>query len=131
MVILDTNIIIDHVRQPGKESCLTRFIKQFPTETLGMSIISIQELYEEKSTRDSEKEEILLTTISLAEIIPYTYEVAEMAGKISRESKLPVGFPDAAIAATTIINSAKLLTLNTKDFRGIGDLELVGELASN
>lgn len=131
MVILDTSIIIDHVRQPGKESYLTRFIKQFPTETLGVSIVSIQELYEGKSTRDAEKEEALLTTISLIEIVPYTYEVAEVAGKISRESKLPLGFPDAAIAATTIVNGTKLLTLNTKDFRGIENLELVEKLASN
>jgi len=52
MVILDTNIIIDHLRSKGKkESVLMDIIQKYPKEMLGISVISIQELFEWKSTK--------------------------------------------------------------------------------
>ena len=58
-------------------------------------------------------------------ILPYSYEVAQMAGRIARDHKQPIEFPDAAIAATAIVNNASLFTLNQKDFKGIKELELM------
>lgn len=40
-------------------------------------------------------------------------------------AELNTQFADAAIAATAIINKAKLATLNKKDFQRIKELELV------
>jgi len=124
MVILDTSVIIDHLRQNPSSSRLLTFAKKHPQESLGISTISIQELYQGGSTRSQEAENKLLTTISSLQILPYTYEVAELAGKISRDSKVVMEFPDAAIAATAILTEAKLYTLNKKDFKGIPDLIL-------
>ncbi len=125
MVVLDTNIIIDHLRQPGKkETHLTKIAKQKPKEELAISMISVQELYEGKSTKNEEKERYLLATIVPLQILLYTYEVAQLAGKIARDLDRSIEIADAAIAATTIVNGAQLFTLNKKDFQGIEGLEL-------
>lgn len=125
MVILDTNIIIDHLRlNQQKSSYLMDLAEITPKEVIALSVISIQELYEGLSTRDANKEQFLLATISPLKIIPYSYEIAQLAGKIARDSNDPIELADAAIAATAIINRAQLYTLNSKDFEKIIGLEL-------
>lgn len=90
-----------------------------------MSMMSIQELYEGKSTKNKRKEEYLLATISPLKILPYTYETAQLAGKIARDLKRSIEMADAAIAATAILHGAQLFTLNKTDFQGIGELEII------
>lgn len=124
MVILDTNIIIDHLRKPSDESLLTRITKNHSNESLGISVISIQELYEGKSTKDLTKENFMLSILGLLTVLPYDAEVAKLAGKIARDIKTPIDLGDAAIAATTVLNGAQLLTLNEKHFESIPDLKL-------
>lgn len=124
MVILDTNIIIDHLRQREKgDTILMKVARAVGKEEMGISVISVQELYEGESTRDKRKEELLLATIAPLAIFPYTYEVSQYAGEIARDQKDAIEFADAAIAATAIIHNAQLLTLNKKDFIAIKELE--------
>lgn len=126
MVILDTNIIIDHLRTPAdKTSHLVEFVQVHPKETLAISMMSVQELYQGKSTLKEEKEKDLLATLSPLKTLPYTYEVAHLAGIITRNSSNLVSFADAAIAATTIVNNGELYTLNTKHFSDIPNLTLL------
>lgn len=127
MVILDTNIIIDHLRlhDNRQESRLMQIAKRQPKESLALSMVSIQELYEVHSTMDPQKEQYLLATISPLKILPYTYEVAKLAGEIARDLIRPIELADAAVAATTILSGGALLTINTKDFADIPGLELV------
>jgi len=125
MVVLDTSIIVDHLRQARtKQTSLMKIAKKTSKENLAISIISVQELYEGRSTKDKRREEFLLATISPLKILPYTYEVAQLAGEIARDLKRSIEFVDAAIAATAIVNGASFLTLNQKDFKGIRGLEL-------
>lgn len=123
MVVLDTSVIIEHLRQPPEKSKLIKLLKKYPQENFGISIVSIHELYEGKSTKDQEKENQLLSTISSLEILSYTWEVAKLAGIIARDLHRPIELADAAIAATTILNAGELFTLNKKDFSGIKDLK--------
>ena len=125
MVILDTNIIIDHLRQnKDQETILAKLTKKHSKETLALSIISVQELYSGKSTEMEEKEKDLLATIGPLRILPFTFETAQTGGKIARDGKKEIiDFTDAAIAATAIVNKAQLLTLNKKHFQNIKDLE--------
>ena len=123
MVILDTNIIIDHIRQPvAKETHLMKIAQKVAKENLAISLISVQELYEGRSTREKDKEEYLLATISPLKILSYNYEVAQLAGEIARDLSQSIELADAAIAATTIINGASLFTLNKRHFKDIKDL---------
>ena len=124
MVIIDTNIIIDHLRQTSDQSKLVKLLEENDTETFGISVISVQELYEGQSTKNEEKELHLLSTLSSFKILSYNIEVAQLAGKIARDSNVPVDFADASIAATAIINEAQLATLNTKHFEDLSDLQL-------
>lgn len=125
MVIFDTNIIIEHLRTKAKKSLATQFAEKYPKEVLTLSTVSVQELYEGKSSRERQKELALLSVISPLKILPYTFETAILAGKIARDLKRPIELADAAIAATAIINKASLLTKNKKDFQGIRDLILL------
>ncbi|MBI2017737.1 PIN domain-containing protein [Candidatus Daviesbacteria bacterium] len=123
MVVLDTNIIIDHLRQEDKLTYLVNFRQKFSNEKLAISVISIQELYEGQSSKDKERHRKLIKTISSLRILPYTYEVAKFAGEIARDTGAQISLADAAIAATAIINEAQLLTLNIKDFEKIKGLK--------
>jgi len=124
MVVLDTSIIIDHLRQKNGETYLMELAEKSPKENLAISVITVQELYEGKSSADQKKEEYLLATISPLKILPYNYEVAKLAGKIARDLEDPIELADAAIAATTITKGSSLFTLNKKDFKDIPDLDL-------
>lgn len=126
MVILDTSIIIDHLRQKeNRDSCLITIVKDHPNEIIAISIISIQELYEGGSTKDKNKERYLIKILDPLEIIPYTEEVAKLAGKIARDLNRPIELADAAIAASVILDQASLATLNQKDFRNINNLKIL------
>lgn len=57
------------------------------------------------------------------EVLPVNENVAEMA--ILIRQKRPVSIADALIAATAIVFELDLLTENTKDYRGIQNLELL------
>jgi len=125
MVIIDTNIIIDHLRRKNKkDSLLITIFKKFSKDELAISVVTIQELFEGKSTIDPQKEKMLLEILSLFQILPYSSEVAELAGKIARDFG-PIEFADATIAATAIINDSQLITLNKKDFIKIENLEFL------
>lgn len=124
MVILDTNIVIDHLRQNKREeTVLSKLAREKPKETLAISIISIQELYGGKSTKIQKRETDLLATIAPLKILPYTFEVAQLGGKIARDKQQAIELADATIAATAIINNTQLLTLNERHFKDIKNIE--------
>jgi len=123
MVIIDTNIIIDHLRQTKKISLLKK-LQQTTTEKMAISIISIQELFAGKSTRKKTNTNTLLSIINSLEILPYNYQIAKLAGQINRDLDNPIEFADIAIAATTVYHQSLLFTLNQKHFQNIPKLKL-------
>lgn len=124
MVVLDTNIVIDHLRCRGKKnSALDRLNRQFSRDEMGISMVTIQELYEGESTLDPDGEEELVVLVGSLKIFPYSYEVAKKSGEIARDVGRPIEIPDAAIAATSIVNHCQLATLDKKDFIDIEGLE--------
>jgi predicted nucleic acid-binding protein len=123
MVILDTNIIIEHLRRPSNSTYL-RLVVQSSQQQFAISSISLQELYIGQSTRDSEREQYMIAVLGTLKLIPHNYEIAKLAGQIMRDSPKTITFADTAIAATAIINQCPLVTLNQKDFLNIPGLEL-------
>lgn len=123
MVVCDTNILIDYVRQKRREqSVLEQITEKEGRSKLAISILTVQELFQGKSASNPTIEQSLMTLIVSFRVYPYTYEVARRAGEITRERD--ISFVDAAIAATAIVNGALLATLNKRDFAGIPGLEL-------
>lgn len=123
MVVLDTSVIIDHLRRKIKGTILDLLVEKYGWSELAISTVSVQELFVGLSSKN-QKEEIL-NLISLMKILPYTFKVAEKAGEILRDSKTGMNFVDAAIAATCVLNDCKLATLNTGDFLKIKGLDLM------
>lgn len=125
MVVVDTSIIIDHLRREDDENSPFRLlIKDIQQDQIAISIVTVQELFVGQSTKRAEINRIVLSFVANLKILPYTYEVAKLAGEIDRDLARPIDLADAAIAATVILNGAKLFTLNSKDFQGIDNLEL-------
>ena len=124
MILLDTNIIIDHLRVLSKKLSHLEIINQKEKNNLAISVVTIQELYEGKSTLYETQKKELLAIISQLKILSYTYEIAQYAGELARDLSRPIEFPDAAIASTAIINHCQLCTLNHKDFKNIKQLQL-------
>lgn len=124
-VVIDTSIIIDHLRQFKNTKTLLETILEDTQAELFISTNVIQELFAGKSSKEEEPEDEIRKILLSFKPVNITPEIAELAGQIIRDSKLTVQFADAAIAATTILNKASLFTLNKKDFRGIKSLRLL------
>lgn len=127
MVVLDTNVVIDHLRlkEKNKTSLLDLLNEEFILdEEVAISVITVQELYEGTSTRVNAREELMLSTLNSLVIFNYDFDIAKVAGKILRDSNVAIEFQDAAIAATSILKEAELFTLNNKHFVGIEGLEM-------
>ncbi|MCE7898235.1 MAG: hypothetical protein DPW11_01065 [bacterium] len=123
VIILDTNIIIDHLRLKGQDSVQFSLINSHLDDSFSISPITIQELYSGASTLRKSPLSLLNQTLSELDILMYSQKVAEIAGKIMRDYH--PSFADAAIAATAIHYGAHLATLNTKDFVGIPNLKIL------
>ena len=125
MVILDTNIIIDHLRLARfTNSILAKLSLTHTSSELAISTITIQELFTGQSSSKKRPLEDIATTLSNLSIAEYTIEVAKLAGALMRKDH-KLKFADASIAATAIHYGAHLATLNTKDFAEIPNLKLL------
>lgn len=103
MVILDTSVIIDHLRQSAEKSLLLKVFRAHQEETFGISVVTIQELYEGQSTKNEEREKNLLSVLGSLEILSYTTEVATLAGVIARDLGKPIDLADVGIADLKLI----------------------------
>lgn len=101
-----------------------KLLKKEGKSAIYISAISIQELFEGKSTADSGKLQYLLSVLAPISILEYDTKIAELGGKIARDLDRPLGFANAAIAASSIYYNCSLFTLNSKHFEGIPELEL-------
>lgn len=126
MVIIDTSLIIDHLRQKtSKDTVLATLSLKYPNGELTISTVTIQEIFAGKSSSYKKPLEKIAITLSNLSTVDYSLEIAKLAGTLARDSKYTLQFADAAIAATTLFYGASLATHNTKDFRGIPGLKLL------
>lgn len=123
MVLIDTSIIIDYLRQKDKrKTILFDFMNK--KQVLYMSIISHAESYAGKSIWEKrEAKETLEALFSDINIITLSERISESAGEIS--AKYNVDIVDAIIAATAISKKLPLATLNTKDFEKIKGIKIL------
>jgi predicted nucleic acid-binding protein len=124
MVVFDTSLIIDYLRNQGdRKTLFEEAVEKLEDENLAISVLTVQELFQGKSLGDEEEEKRVLEVIAPFEVLEYTIDIAKRAGKIARENS-GASFVDAAIAATAITYGVQLATLNRKDFEKIKGLEL-------
>ena len=119
MMLIDTNIFIDHLRNYASA---VRFIESIAGHEVIFSAITEAELLAGKANEDDYKMEKLLHFLNQWDKKIIDNQVSMLAGDISRKHKLSI--PDAIIAATALLNKAELVTKNTKDFKNIADLKI-------
>lgn len=121
-VVIDTNIIIDHLRNIPQATKLLKEIENGNFEGL-ISTITILELM--AAPRLNEKRiEAIRGLLEIFEHIPVDGQAATTAGILLSKYRASHGLDpmDAIVAATSIGNEAVLFTLDTKHFRYIEGL---------
>jgi predicted nucleic acid-binding protein len=119
MILCDTNIFFELFR--GNEKVSEELI-HIGFGNVGLSDLSVGEIYfgmrkgEERKTRE---------LINQFHRFPITKESSKQFIEIMADkSRKKITIPDALIAAVAKVNGLKLFTLNEKDFKHIGGLEL-------
>lgn len=111
-VLLDTNIVIDHLRGRAAATHFLSGLRRPPS----LSVISILEIYAGARNRDEERQiERLLTG---SKILDVTADIARVAGQFIKHYERSHGLDDAdaVIAATAEHHGLSLATLNVKHF---------------
>jgi len=119
MILVDTNIFIDHLRNFAPA---VRFVESLAGKDVLFSAITESELLAGKENNDSGKREKLLHFLHRWTKVPVDNPLVVIAGDVSRQYGLEI--PDAIIAATAIMNKAVLVTKNVKDFQKVGRLRV-------
>ena len=119
-LLLDTNILIDHLRG---DAAATTLLRDVATGRLRASISVITEgesLASRALTRQQLRE--IETLLSLLPKLAVTSRVARTAAQFQRTYTIDMA--DALIAATASVANATLVTRNIKHFRAVKELRL-------
>jgi len=123
-VLIDTSIIINHLRSKLKEK--TNFQKAVEKyEKCYMSSITVFEVEfgAFRAGRSSDLEDLF----PIVEILPFNKREAEMSAKIHADlvgRNLPIGIRDAFIAGTCLAHDIPILTENIEHFQRVTGLKL-------
>lgn len=121
-VLIDTNLIIQHLRIRDKSQSA---LSGLPSDArLHFSAVSWCEL---KAGGDRYQLELSVLVQELR-ILPFDAVAAEKAADIYldlRQRGMLIEFRDIFIAATALVHSLPIKTLNTKDFERIEGLKLI------
>lgn len=118
-VLIDTSVVIDHLRRSDKT---TSFLTRIITNNIGikLSIVTLGELY--SGLYASKQEEEIKNILGYTEILSLSLDIAKQAGVIRRDTG--VALIDSFIAATAGTLQIPVATLNTKDFSRIEGITL-------
>ena len=115
MLLIDTDVLIDHLRGFGPAIALLSGSKS----RLVLSSISVAELYQGvRGGSEGREQRILDMFLDRFEIIPLSHEIAMEAGLLRREYQRShgIGLADSVIAATAESLGARLVTCNIKHY---------------
>ena len=120
-VVLDTDILIDHLRGFTKAKI---FLALFDEKSIGgmISTLTVMELLSGKSASEDIKRIKIEKLLSLFKTVDVTFSIAEKAGELRRKySTNPI---DSIIAATAISYNLKLVTCNISHYQIIEGLTI-------
>lgn len=123
-LLIDTSIIIDHLRKKNKnESRLYHIVGRF---TLFVSAITVFELF--AGAINDQKKQDISHVLEYVKIIPFTRVTAQKSGEIYlslwKENQL-IETKDLFIAATALSHDMALMTLNLKHFQRVKGLNIL------
>ena len=121
MILCDTNILIDFYKN---RSDIVGELHQIGYQQLAISSITQAELYFGALNKNELQQ--IRGQLSLLERIPVTESISDRFVGLMEDYSLShkLTIPDGLIAATALIHSYKLYTLNTRDFHYLPGLRL-------
>ena len=119
-LLIDTNILIDHLRGEPNATALLRDVGAGRARA-SISVITESELLAGRTLTPKQVREIE-ALLSLLPKLAVTSRVARLAAQFQRAYRLEL--PDALIAATAALANATLVTRNLKHFRPVKELRL-------
>lgn len=120
--LIDTNILIDHLRG---DPLANQFLRNIETGRLRATVSVITEcelLASAGLTLQDERR--ILTLLTLLPRVAVTSHIARRAAQLRRRYRITIA--DALIAATALQSHATLVTRNLKDFRLVRELHVQG-----
>ena len=121
MILCDTNILIDFYKN---NDAIVQELRAIGPNAVAVSVITQAELY----FGALHKQELLRIRkhLMLIRRYPVDVDISERFIELMEQYSLSHGLaiPDALIAATALVHSLELFTLNKKDFRFIQGLSL-------
>lgn len=118
-VLLDSSIIIDHLRTFGQNK-ETKLISIYRQNEIYFSLITVGEIFSGKSSNKMEKE--INEIFAVGRILEPDFELMKEAGRIRK--KTHISLLDAIIAAAALKLDLPVATLNTWDFAKVVGLKL-------
>ena len=125
--LADTDWLIDYLR--GNEP-VASLLAQLLSDGIGISIISIAEIYEgmDSTSRQAEAEQALRNLLTYAWVIPIKEPVCRVFAherrRLRSEGKL-IGDFDLLIGATALHHQLTLLTTNRRHFKRLEGLNII------
>lgn len=116
--LLDTCVLIDYLRDREAAVEAVRRLEARPS----VSVVTVAELYAGvRNESEHRRIEALPTLLDVREV---DFEIARLAGcyRLEYRNSHGVGIPDALIAATAKVHSARLVTRNARHFPMLDDL---------
>ncbi len=120
-IVIDTDILIDHLRGMEKAKEYLREIEQGKVRA-AISVITEAELAAGQSMKDSSVQMKVKRLLNILEKVEVTSEIAWKAGELRRDYKCRL--MDALIAATAMKLNLKLVTRNVKHYEKVIGLEI-------
>lgn len=124
-VIIDTDIIIDHLRQPH-QATLFRKLTQDKNLKILLPAVCLTELHIGKSSAESGEEKRLQNAVKKTKLVLADKNISKRAGILIR-NYLQLYLADALVAATAIEEKTPLCTFNKAHFEKISGLKLFND----
>jgi predicted nucleic acid-binding protein len=123
-LLIDTSIIIDHLRKKNKKN--SQLYNIVGKHTLFISAITVFELY--SGAINEQKKQDISNVLEYVKILPFTKVTAQKSGEIYlslRKENQVIETKDLFIAATALSHDFALMTLNLKHFKRVKELNIL------
>lgn len=119
-VVVDTDIIIDYLRQPRESTLFKKLIKDKTLRIL-LPAVCLTELYVGESIANLKEEKRLERVVGKTKLVLADAKISKTAGALIR-NYADLYLADALVAATALKENASLCTFNRGHFEMISGL---------
>lgn len=122
-VVLDTNILVNHLRQPRKMTVFRKLLLKKQKVEILLPAVVLTELYVGESAAKASAEKKIREILRKTNLVLADEEISQKAGVLMREHP-HLYLADALVAATALNRKAFLCTFNKTHFEKITGLRL-------